>query len=194
MRLFFDTEFSENGRGIDLISIGIRREDGAEYYAQALTGWAPSDCNDWVRTNVLPHLKRCTRRNYISIDNEMFEHRLARSQAAPARALCNPDCAWRTREEMRADIIAFAGATPEWWAWYASYDWVVLCQLFGRMVDLPKGWPMYVMDLKQAQRGFPSVQVPAADGAAHNALVDARRAERIYNALFAEMTRVVVVP
>lgn len=190
MRQFFDTEFAEDGRAIDLISIGIKREDGAEYYAQALYGWNPARCNDWVRENVLPHLKRCTRRNWISLEAEMAEHRLHQALAGP----CNPDCAWRMRETMRAEIIAFSGATPEWWAWYASYDWVVLCQLFGRMVDLPKGWPMYVMDLKQAQRGFPSVQVPAADGAAHNALVDARRAERIYNALFAEMTRVVVVP
>lgn len=38
---------------------------------------------------------------------------------------------------------------PEFYAYYADYDWVVFCWLFGRMVDLPKGFPMYCIDLKQ---------------------------------------------
>lgn len=35
------------------------------------------------------------------------------------------------------------------YAYYADYDWVVFCSLFGRMLDLPKGYPMYCRDLKQ---------------------------------------------
>ena len=38
---------------------------------------------------------------------------------------------------------------PEFYAYYADYDWVVLCWLFGKMMDLPKGFPMYCKDLKQ---------------------------------------------
>ena len=38
---------------------------------------------------------------------------------------------------------------PEFYAYYADYDWVVFCWLFGRMGDLPKGFPMYCKDLKQ---------------------------------------------
>lgn len=38
---------------------------------------------------------------------------------------------------------------PEFYAYYADYDWVVFCQLFGKMMDLPKGFPMYCKDLKQ---------------------------------------------
>lgn len=33
MKYFFDTEFIEDGRTIDLVSIGIVCEDGREYYA-----------------------------------------------------------------------------------------------------------------------------------------------------------------
>jgi hypothetical protein len=68
---------------------------------------------------------------------------------------------------------------PELWAWYGAYDHVVVCQLFGRMVDLPKGFPMWTNDLKQEvarveQLGKP-VTLPTLDGgAAHNALHDAR--------------------
>lgn len=52
MRFFIDAEFIEDGRTIDLISIGIVREDGREFYA------INDDCDwdkasDWVRENVL---------------------------------------------------------------------------------------------------------------------------------------------
>ena len=33
MRYFYDTEFIENGRTIELISIGVVAEDGREFYA-----------------------------------------------------------------------------------------------------------------------------------------------------------------
>jgi len=38
---------------------------------------------------------------------------------------------------------------PEFYAYYADYDWVVFCWLFGKMIDLPKGFLMYCNDLKQ---------------------------------------------
>ncbi|MBP9793297.1 MAG: 3'-5' exoribonuclease [Flavobacterium sp.] len=38
---------------------------------------------------------------------------------------------------------------PLFYAYYADYDWVAFCWLFGKMMDLPKGFPMYCKDLKQ---------------------------------------------
>ena len=38
--------------------------------------------------------------------------------------------------------------TPQFYADYCNYDWVVFCWLFGKMIDLPKGFPMYCNDLK----------------------------------------------
>jgi len=38
---------------------------------------------------------------------------------------------------------------PTFYAYYADYDWVAFCWLFGKMIDLPKGFPMYCRDLKQ---------------------------------------------
>ena len=38
---------------------------------------------------------------------------------------------------------------PQFYAYYADYDWVVFCWLFGKMIDLPSGFPMYCIDLKQ---------------------------------------------
>jgi hypothetical protein len=37
----------------------------------------------------------------------------------------------------------------EFYGYYSDYDWVVFCWLFGKMIDLPKGFPMYCRDLKQ---------------------------------------------
>lgn len=38
---------------------------------------------------------------------------------------------------------------PIFYSYYSAYDWVVFCWLFGKMIDLPKGFPMYCIDLKQ---------------------------------------------
>lgn len=38
---------------------------------------------------------------------------------------------------------------PVFYTFYGSYDWVAFCSLFGKMIDLPNGFPMYTKDLKQ---------------------------------------------
>lgn len=37
----------------------------------------------------------------------------------------------------------------ELYGYYSAYDHVVFCWLFGKMMDLPNGFPMYTRDLKQ---------------------------------------------
>jgi hypothetical protein len=54
---------------------------------------------------------------------------------------------------------------------YADYDWVVLCQLFGAMVDLPKGWPMYCRDIKQWADELGNPQLPEQGKGEHHALL-----------------------
>ena len=78
---------------------------------------------------------------------------------------------------------------PELWAYYADYDWVVLCQLFGTMMDLPKGWPMFCRDLKHLSVDVGSPKHPADPEGEHNALVDARWNRDLYAFLMAERHR-----
>jgi len=140
MKIWFDTEFIEDGRTIDLISIALVREDGKVYYAESSeTDW--SAASDWVNENVKPHLRGGE--------------------------------AVKSRKTIADEVLAFVGENPEFWAYYADYDWVVLCQLFGRMIDLPNGWPMFCRDLKQllVERGNPIV--PKQTAGAHDALADA---------------------
>jgi hypothetical protein len=136
-RLFFDTEFIEDGRTIDLLSIGIVREDGATYYAEPAET-DRSRANVWVQANVIPCLTGPT----------------------------------KPRQAIADEIREFAGRSPEWWAYYADYDWVALCQIFGTMMDLPAGWPMYCRDLRQYldEHGLSDVNQQSSD---HNALGDA---------------------
>lgn len=145
-RYYLDTEFYEDGSTIDLISIGVVCEDGRELYAVSQDAQLHR-VSDWVRANVLPHLP-----NYGS-------------KAWMPRATI----AERLRTFIRGD-----GETPEIWAYYADYDWVAVAQLFGTMMNLPKHFPMFAMDLKQLaeSRGDPSLP-PQATGE-HNAIEDAR--------------------
>lgn len=80
----------------------------------------------------------------------------------------------RYRDEIRNDLIEFMGEKPEIWAYYGAYDWVALCQLFGTMMDLPKGWPMYCRDLKQWCDEVGGPKLPEQTSTEHHALADAR--------------------
>lgn len=140
MRIWFDTEFYENGRTIDLISIGMVREDGATFYAETPGAQGLVARDPWLRENVSPHLKGGV-------------HVLEREDIATA-------------------IRGFVGKEPEFWAYYASYDWVVLCRLYGRMIDLPSGWPMFVRDVQQWRSELGNPDMPAQENE-HDALADA---------------------
>lgn len=138
-RIWFDTEFIEDGKTIDLISIGSVRDDGAELYREN-GACRLSRASPWVRENVVPRLTH----------------------------------AGVTRKTIARDIIEFAGTKPEFWGYYADYDWVVLCQLFGAMMDLPKGWPMFCNDIKQLCVSLGDPRSPLQGKGEHHALADAR--------------------
>lgn len=54
-RLWFDTEFIDDGRTVELLSVGVVRDDGETYYAEPAEA-DRSRANPWVRANVLPLL------------------------------------------------------------------------------------------------------------------------------------------
>lgn len=166
MKYFFDTEFLEDGHTIDLISIGIVAEDGREYYGvvKALN-WVRFFNNSWLVEHVLPSLpiKKINKKDVWCYGNFTEDY---------------SDPAWKTREQLRDDILAFCDiqtyGKPEFWAYYADYDWVALCQLFGTMMDIPNGWPMYCRDIKQVADQWENARLPEQGKDEHNALADAR--------------------
>jgi hypothetical protein len=146
VRFFYDCEFIEDGITIELVSIGVVDEGGREFYAVS-TEFDPDRAIPWVRDHVLPKLP------------------------SPA------DRAWRSRRKIRDDLFAFLSAPREpieLWAWYAAYDHVALCQLWGGMPALPRAIPRFTHELRQLweDRGRPVIPDPPADQ--HDALADAR--------------------
>ena len=65
----------------------------------------------------------------------------------------------------------------KFYGYYADYDWVVFCWLYGRMMDLPKSFPWLCHDLQQMldDVGSPNIQhIKDMNKNEHNALADAK--------------------
>ena len=156
MKYFIDTEFIEYPHTIDLISIGIKCEDGSEFYAIS-TDFDSSKASNWVKENVISKL--------------------------PDPQTCR---LWVPYKQIKTEILDFIGNDiPEFWGYYADYDWVVFCWLFGTMMELPKGWPMYCKDLKQLSDTIKKNKFPDPIDE-HDALADANWNFKFYKYLTGE--------
>jgi len=162
MRYFVDTEFIEDGQTIDLISVGVVADDGREFYAES-TEADLGRANEWVRDNVLSHLW-----HRQSGDERRQANRWSRDGGTGG---------FLSRRHIAADLVRFVAgddSPPEFWAYYGDYDWVAICQLYGTMMDLPDGWPMFCMDLKQLAVDKGDPDLPEQSSTEHHALADAR--------------------
>jgi len=143
-RIIYDTEFIDNGTEIIPISIAmVRPADGAQLYAinNDLSVMARAAERDWMRENVLRWLP-------LEIDTSVIYDHL---DVHVAWDLNHPEFeAVKPLDEIRDMVEDFvlAKPDPQLWAYYASYDHVLYAQLFGPMIELPQGMPMYTMDLK----------------------------------------------
>jgi hypothetical protein len=150
-RYFYDSEFIEDGRTIDLVSIGVVDEHGREFYAIS-TEFDDRAAVPWVRRNVLDRLP---------------------SPGHPAWRSRE-----RIRDELHQFLMEPLRDQPglelELWAWYAAYDHVVLAQLWGPMPALPREIPRYTKDLRQLWDDLGRPPLPDAAARRHDALVDAR--------------------
>ncbi len=147
-KFFYDTEFMENGYGqLELISIGIVDETGKKLYYACNKDADLTKANDWVKENVIPKLP-VKGSNY-----------------------------WCTVNQIRKGILKFIKPSKvdpvELWGYYSSYDHVLFCWIFGRMIDLPPGMPMLTFDIKQLAETFGNPELPPKPEEEHNALADA---------------------
>jgi hypothetical protein len=167
VKYFIDTKFIEKPNTIQLISIGIKCEDGREYHAISKE-YNYFDADEWVKENVIMSLYTHTvEGNFRVMYREKDFHK-----------------EWgKSIKQIKKEIIAFVDDdAPEFWGYYADYDWVVFCWIFGKMIDLPRNFPMYCRDIKQLAdtKGNPKFEKPKDE---HNALADANWNERYYNFL-----------
>lgn len=162
---FMDTEFIERPGLLIPVSIGMVCEDGRELHLVS-NEFDPRLADVWVKKNVLAKLP--------------------------------PESAWKDIDTISRELERFinepiiankeAKLRPTFWAYFASYDWVCFCWLMkGRMIDLPKGWPHFCMDLKQsmAERGMQETYLPEKNKKVqHDALADAHWLKRAHEAVF----------
>jgi hypothetical protein len=179
MKYFIDTEFRENPNTIDLISIAIVSENNKKYYALS------KDCDieksfkdEWLKKNVFSH-----------IYNEHITGKMSQTLPFNLKSM-----KWlfneygKSNEELKNDIINFVDEKPEFYGYYCDYDWVVFCWIFGKMINLPKHFPMYCRDLKQTMddrnlsKEWKKEKCPDNENA-HNALGDAQWNLKLYKAM-----------
>ena len=125
--IFFDTEFIEDGETIIPLSYAFITNQGDELYI--VMDPAEIDltkADPWVQKNVLTYLQK-----------DWDEDNNIASQETAAEAIVE----WVAK-------VTPKGVTPRFWADHCAYDWVVLMQLFGKMIDRPDGWPMYCNDIQ----------------------------------------------
>lgn len=166
MRYFLDTEFIDDGHAIELISIGIVAEDGRELYMES-ANVDVGKADQWVRDNVFPHLK-------------------------------GGECRWPLKS-IQATLRDFFDiedyGKPELIGWCAGYDFVVFCQIFGTMMDLPAGYPHYIKEFQQIldEHGISDDALPQQEEGLHNALADAKHIKRLWEWLSTRYTLMPVV-
>lgn len=170
----YDLEFLEDGRTIELISIGMVCDDGREYYA--VNSDMPVDRilnHQWLKANVWPHLPLRGYKPPPQINA------LQQSDGALDATDTRVKPKWVIANEVRD----FLQATPdlELWASYGAYDHVALAQLWGPMVRLPEGVPMFTNDIQQEVRrlGITWGELPKQESGEHNALADARHNQTV---------------
>jgi len=135
MKVFYDCEFLEDGHTIDLISIGIVKDDGKTYYAiNADAPWSRIGQHAWLMKNVIKHLPGAT------------------SSSGWIPSLAHFD--YRPKSVIASEVLGFLVGTDnqvphlELNAYYSAYDHVCLMQLWGAMINAPEGIPWYTRDLK----------------------------------------------
>lgn len=172
MKYYLDCEFIEDGVTIDLLSIALVCEDGRELYYQNASAKFKA-ASDWVWRNVFPHLK------HFDMRGERYCREIKNSLQTSLSAKCHDEfCPWRYKSEIRDNVKAFIdiekNGKPEIWGYYSAYDWVAFCQLFGAMIELPKGYPMFCRDIIQECKRLGNPELPKQDKSEHDCLADAR--------------------
>jgi hypothetical protein len=190
---YVDSEFIDDGKTVDLISIGIVCEDGRELYLQS-SEFNIDKASQWVKDNVIMHLDLCP---YIqqppgplyslgTLYGAQAQHR--KGQCVDQIYGLRHRCPWRTRAQMRRDLLGFFGfssGTPEGIelrGWITAYDYVAFAQVFGTMLDVPAGLPHYIHELQAIldAQGITDDMLPPQEAGLHRAIDDARHIKRLW--------------
>jgi hypothetical protein len=174
MRYFFDTEFFEDGKTIDLISIGVVAEDGRTFYAISSEFDVDRVLDDpWMRDHVWSFIK----------DDYEHGNTLSREEiAVKFLDFVAPHHHW---DILHMNILPFDSPyDSELWGYYCAYDWVAVRQLYGKMINGPRGLPHYCNDIMQYRGKLGEIALPRIpESDRHHALADAEEVKLMFEYL-----------
>jgi hypothetical protein len=95
----------------------------------------------------------------------------------------------KTPIQIADGIRAFVGSSPEFWGYEVSYDWYLLCRLYGGMLEVPGGWPNAAFDVSQFMMHTSTKRVKdrVPNDDEHDALSDALWTRRLFNEVVKEV-------
>ena len=137
MKLFFDTEFTGLHKDTTLISIGIVSEDGKKFYAE-FTDYDESQCNDWIKENVIKNLKLAGMGVGVSDTDENPPLRIVMGDKRYIRQEANEWLRQFNKIQFVSDVC--------------HYDFVLLIDLLtngGTAIDLPETISAVCHDINQ---------------------------------------------
>ncbi len=182
MNLYFDCEFSGLHKNTTLISIGIVAESGEKFYAECIN-YEESQCNDWIKENVLKHT--------ILGGNEKLSKSMSEDRNTTVVLGSKADIRYELGEWLKQfDSVQFISDV-------CHYDMVLLIDIFGGAFDLPESVSAVCHDLNSdIARYYDISEREAFDksredivselcghfitGDKHNALYDAEVMKAIY--------------
>ena len=180
MKIFFDTEFTGLHKNTTLISIGLVAEDGREFYGE-LNDYDESQCDDWIKENVISHLIYKDCKGSVST----YNNGLTTYVNGDKSYIANQLDIWFSRFdniELVSDVC--------------HYDMMLLIDLFGSAFDLPKHINPACHDINQdianrydlsetwafnkSREELLKEYNKTIEGNKHNALYDAKVIKAIY--------------
>ena len=121
----------------------------------------------WIRDNVLKsiytELEKKEIDNYKGFTDPIYDLELSFNYSCLKRLIKKYG---KSNKQIAEDIkdFVFKGQgqkirfdnSIQFYGYYSDYDWVVFCWLFGKMIDLPSGFPYYCRDLIQMEHEIDS--------------------------------------
>lgn len=158
MDFFLNTEYVDQDRRLELISLGVASEDGREFYGISRE-FDPTGANDFVATVVLPQLEPAGHPAWMS-----------------RRQL---------KEELLGFV---GNSAPRFWSYgSAPWDWLALAQLFPLEERVPDGWRYSAYDvsclIELAGLSLDDPRLPRPTANRHHAVADARWARDVHRSV-----------
>lgn len=175
-KLYFDTEFTGLHKNTTLISIGIKSECGARFYAE-LTDYDKSQIDEWLQKHVLDNLN--FKAPAMGEDDYIFEYYTA---GPTVKMRCNSE---RLKSELTKWLDLFEGIEVKMVSDCLSYDWVLFNHIFGHAFNIPKHVNYIPYDICTAMEDLgidpdisreefiSDMEGDPIEGEKHNALYDA---------------------